>query len=359
MKVTRPAVQHRSRLGTTLVPVWRNSARVLATGLMLYGFLFIYCARVPAAPQLQHSDPIGDAEQLLFIKGQNLYSQGLYNEAIAVFGDFLKAYPHSQIVDLTLLWLGRSHLRLGDLAGADQIGSRLREIPDTSFVSIYEEELRVARRTYVKTATPSIKTESPAVAASLKVAPEDPKLTASTIAPLRTTAQSISAGMISVRSRPTNESAKSQPAFGGPNTPIIEKYKPANVAGVAASPSVGLGPVVRIRMEQSPRESAVSGASFYRLVVVNEGKGIAKDLIVNELLSDDSQFASSDPAPSRQESVGRTQRLTFRIAELKPGASRTLRIAVRPRSGAQPQSHLKAKHSVTYQDSLNKSYRLD
>jgi Domain of unknown function DUF11 len=349
MVVIPLAVKYRSAFAVALVDVWRKFARVLATGLILSGFLVFYCARVPATPQVQSPDAIGAAEQLLFIRGQHLYNQGLYNEAIAVFGDFLKAYPHSQIEDLTVLWLGRSHMRIGDLAGAEQIGSRMRAIPDTSFVSIYEEELRVARRTYIKPATPSIALESLATVRSLKVVAEDPKLPASTTSPQRTTPHSFS-----VLGQPTNETAKAQPAVVGPHTPIIEKYKP--VGGEAAKVSLALGPLVRIRMEQSLRESAVTGASFYRLVVVNEGKGIAKDLVVSELLSDDSQFASSDPAPSRQESVGRTQRLTFRIAELKPGESRTLRIAVRPRAGAQPENHLKAKHSVTYQDSLNKSY---
>jgi uncharacterized repeat protein (TIGR01451 family) len=110
-------------------------------------------------------------------------------------------------------------------------------------------------------------------------------------------------------------------------------------------------------VKQSPSETTVGGAIFYRLMIVNEGGATAKNLIVSELLNDHSQFASSDPAPSHQEAVGRSQRLVFRIVELKAGASKTIRIAVRPRAGAAAETVFKAKHSVTYQDSRNKSYR--
>src|SRR2546430_669462 len=86
----------------------------------------------------------------MFTKGQTLYTQGFYSEAIVMFSESLLSYPQSIIKDLNLLWLGRSYLRQGDIANAEKIGRRLREIPDTSFVDIYDEELRIARQNYVK-----------------------------------------------------------------------------------------------------------------------------------------------------------------------------------------------------------------
>ena len=279
-----------------IAPRLCGSSDLLAACLLLATFLFFFAGTASAAPQLQKEDVgPGNAEQALFVKGQSLYNQSLYHEAIAVFGDFLSGYPQSQIKDLVLLWQGRCHIRIGEVSVAEQIGARLREIHDTQLISLYEEELRAARRGDVK-------------------AP---------VAPAR---------------------AESAAAANGSLSP----YEPPKALS-------NIEPSVRIRME-SPREITVGVATFYRLVVMNEGKGVARDLIVSELLPGDLQFASSDPAPSRQEPVGGSQRLTFRIDELKSGASRTLRIAVRLRTGARPEALLKRKHSGAYQDSDKRKY---
>ena len=56
-------------------------------------------------------------------------------------------------------------------------------------------------------------------------------------------------------------------------------------------------PFLRIRIEEMPRVAASNGVIFYRLVLVNEGKGMARDLILREELDRTVDFASSDPAP--------------------------------------------------------------
>ncbi|MBV9209612.1 MAG: DUF11 domain-containing protein [Acidobacteria bacterium] len=96
--------------------------------------------------QPQDSDVPSDAEQALFTKGQNLYTQGRFDQAASVLQDFLKTYPKSIITDLTLLWLGRSYMQLGKIQDAEQIGQRLRAIKDTPFADIYDNELQAARR---------------------------------------------------------------------------------------------------------------------------------------------------------------------------------------------------------------------
>lgn len=94
----------------------------------------------------QETDVPSDAEQAMFTKGQNLYTQGRYDQAATVLQDFLKSYPKSIITDLTLLWLGRSYMQLGKIQDAEQIGTRLRAIKDTPFADIYDNELQAARR---------------------------------------------------------------------------------------------------------------------------------------------------------------------------------------------------------------------
>ena len=81
------------------------------------------------------------------------------------------------------------------------------------------------------------------------------------------------------------------------------------------------------------------------MLIVNEGPRV-KDLIVATI---DRDLHQLDPAPTKQEPVGRSQRLTFRIADLKPGTSRTLRIAVRLGNNSS-YSALNTKHSVSYLD---------
>src|SRR5436190_1552015 len=95
-----PVVKHKSRAG---VIVWL---------LLLGSCLLSLCPSQIASARLQPDGPDvpGEAEQGLFTKGQILYNQGLYSEAIVIFSEALKTYPNSLIKDLNLLWLGRSYL---------------------------------------------------------------------------------------------------------------------------------------------------------------------------------------------------------------------------------------------------------
>ncbi len=101
-----------------------------------------------------------EAEHSMFVKGQTLYTHGLYGEAIVILSESLESFPNSSIKDLNLLWLGRSYLAQGDITNAEKTELRLRSIPDTPLLGIYEEELRRARQDYAKVApSPVLKRE--------------------------------------------------------------------------------------------------------------------------------------------------------------------------------------------------------
>ncbi|PYS48674.1 MAG: hypothetical protein DMF68_12515, partial [Acidobacteria bacterium] len=119
----------------------------LVAALMLAPFTSALTTTVNArALALQQQDDVpSDAEQAMFTKGQNLYNQGRFDQAVTVLQDFLKTYPRSIIADLTLLWLGRSYMQLGKLKEAEQVGQRLHTIKDTPFADIYDSELQTAR----------------------------------------------------------------------------------------------------------------------------------------------------------------------------------------------------------------------
>ncbi|HEX8072235.1 MAG TPA: caspase family protein [Pyrinomonadaceae bacterium] len=120
------------------------------------------------SPAAAGGDGPPEVEQAMFNKGRARYEQKRYEEAAAVFSDFLKTYPSSIITDLTLMWLGRSYIAAGRLADAEQIGERLRAIKNTPFLDVYQAELDAAR----KTATPP-----PAPAATPESAPAKPQPT--------------------------------------------------------------------------------------------------------------------------------------------------------------------------------------
>jgi len=131
------------------------SAAALAAALLLAPFTPALSLSVNARSAYQQQDDIpSDAEQAMFTKGQNLYNQGRYDQAVTVLSDFLKTYPRSIITDLTLLWLGRSYMQLGKIKDAEQIGQRLHAIKDTPFADIYDGELETAR-TEAGTRTPT------------------------------------------------------------------------------------------------------------------------------------------------------------------------------------------------------------
>lgn len=115
-------------------------------------------------------------------------------------------------------------------------------------------------------------------------------------------------------------------------------------------------PRVRVRTEFASDAPAPGETIFYRLVLVNEGSGLAKNLIVSELLPDALEFASSDPALNPQDAPGSGQRFTWRVQELAPGDTTVLRIAVRLRQNLPAELNLRTSHSLSYQDTNGNSY---
>ncbi|HEX8773793.1 MAG TPA: tetratricopeptide repeat protein [Pyrinomonadaceae bacterium] len=116
-------------------------------------------------------------------------------------------------------------------------------------------------------------------------------------------------------------------------------------------------PRVRVRTEQVSVTNEPGDSIFYRLVLVNEGSGLAKNLSVVEMLPDALQFVNSDPSLSTQDAPGNTQRFTWRVAELAPGDTAVLRVAVRLRPNLPADARLTTSHTLTYQDTNGNSYQ--
>ena len=329
---------------------FQSRAWSMAAVFLLLSFLLFagYSPTAHADPQSQGPDVPTDAERAIFIKGQRLYHQGLYGEAIVSFSEFLKSYPCSLIKDLNLLWLGRSYLRKGDLANAERMGLRLSEIPDTAFVGIYSEELRIARQSFGKAAAPPGSSDvALSTAPTQKVLPDKATTSARSLTPLTVVARD------QRRDQQKSSPAKIHPASNRVVDPLQNGISVFNSA--TSFPNAG-APSLRIRIEEVPRAGTANGVVVYRLILVNEGNGIAKDLMIREELNNSLDFAGSDPAPSRQELIAQKQLLSFRVPALEPGATKVIRVEVRPRHKVTASTANQTKHFVIYRDSKGNTY---
>jgi uncharacterized repeat protein (TIGR01451 family) len=115
-------------------------------------------------------------------------------------------------------------------------------------------------------------------------------------------------------------------------------------------------PRVRVRAEVPNTEVKPGDSIFYRLVLVNDGGGLAKGLVVTELLPEALEFISSSPELTLQD-VGGGRGLVWRVAELAPGDTQVLQVTVRLRQNLPADAVITPRHTLTYQDSNANAYR--
>jgi hypothetical protein len=116
-------------------------------------------------------------------------------------------------------------------------------------------------------------------------------------------------------------------------------------------------PRVRVRTEQVAVDNAPGDVSFYRLVLVNEGGGLAKNLSVTELLPAALQVVDTNPKIDAQGAAGDSQRLLWRVPELAPGDTAVLLVTVRLRSDLAAGSTVTTTRTWAYQDTNGNTYQ--
>ncbi len=130
----------------------------------------------------------------------------------------------------------------------------------------------------------------------------------------------------------------------------------ARVASEASTVLTVAAPRVRVRIEQVASEVNPGELSFYRLVLVNDGGGLAKNIMVTEQLPEALQFVSSEPSLDAHDAPGGTRRIAWRVAELAPGDTAVLRITVRLGANLAADADVRTSHTLTYQDTNSNSY---
>ena len=116
-------------------------------------------------------------------------------------------------------------------------------------------------------------------------------------------------------------------------------------------------PRVRVRAELPNTEARPGDTLFYRLVLVNDGGGLAKSLVVTEQLPESLEFVSSAPELTLQDLSGGGRGLVWRVAELAPGDTQVLQVTVRLRPNLAADAVITPRHTLNYQDSNANAYR--
>ncbi|HZH91500.1 MAG TPA: tetratricopeptide repeat protein [Pyrinomonadaceae bacterium] len=116
-------------------------------------------------------------------------------------------------------------------------------------------------------------------------------------------------------------------------------------------------PRVRVRTEQVTDTTAPGDIIFYRLVLINEGGGLAKNIVVSEVLPDALQFVNSNPSLNTQDAPGDSRRITWRVPELAPNDTAVLLITVRLRPDLAADRTLTTTHTWSYQDTNGNTYQ--
>ncbi|MCA1635738.1 MAG: DUF11 domain-containing protein, partial [Acidobacteria bacterium] len=129
------------------------------------------------------------------------------------------------------------------------------------------------------------------------------------------------------------------------------------VASEASTVLTVATPRVRVRAELGNSEPAPGDTIFYRLVLVNDGGGLAKNLAVTEFLPEALEFVSSNPALNMREASGNARSFVWRVPELAPGDTSVLLVTVRLRSNIPAGTTITPRHALTYQDTNANNYQ--
>ncbi len=116
-------------------------------------------------------------------------------------------------------------------------------------------------------------------------------------------------------------------------------------------------PRVRVRAELGNSEPAPGDTIFYRLVLVNDGGGLAKNLAVTEFLPPALEFVSSNPSLNLQDAPGNARSFVWRLPELAPGDTSVLLVTVRLATNIAAGTTITPRHALTYQDTNGNSYQ--
>jgi uncharacterized repeat protein (TIGR01451 family) len=136
---------------------------------------------------------------------------------------------------------------------------------------------------------------------------------------------------------------------------VARSISNGKVAGEAGSVLTVTMPRVSVRTEQITGAPAPGATIFYRLVIVNDGSSVAKNVTVTENLPEALQLVGTDPVLDQTVVSGGT-RLIWCVSELGPGDTAVVRIGVKLRPNLGPDINLTETHTLFYEDNKGRVY---
>lgn len=130
----------------------------------------------------------------------------------------------------------------------------------------------------------------------------------------------------------------------------LSKSSPT-IASEAATILAVSAPHLRIRTEQITQQAAPGDTIYYRLILINDGSGLARKIVVTEVIAGGLEFVSADPHVKFDNGT-----LTWRVEELAPNNTAVLLITARVKPDLQADSTLPARHAAVYQDTNDNTY---
>ncbi len=105
-------------------------------------------------------------------------------------------------------------------------------------------------------------------------------------------------------------------------------------------------PMVAIQSQLQSRDNLPGGVISYQATVTNNGSGLARNVIISELLPPELEFVHADPEPTEKDG----KRWIWKMNDLGPQQKRTFAVSVRIRKGLPAGTTVQKQTEIFYQD---------
>ncbi|HZR46550.1 MAG TPA: tetratricopeptide repeat protein [Candidatus Manganitrophaceae bacterium] len=122
----------------------------------------------------------------------------------------------------------------------------------------------------------------------------------------------------------------------------------------AARPLLLSLPMVVVQTQLQSRDSLPGGVISYQSTVTNTGTGLAKNVVITEMIPPDLEFVHSDPEPTE----GEGKKWIWKLNDLGPQQKRTVSVSLRIRKGLQAGTVVQKQTLIRYQDLHGNGYPL-
>ncbi|MBI3995638.1 MAG: DUF11 domain-containing protein [Nitrospirae bacterium] len=105
-------------------------------------------------------------------------------------------------------------------------------------------------------------------------------------------------------------------------------------------------PIVTVSTQQGARDSIPGGIISYQLTAINSGSGIARNVVITDLLPNELEYVNSDPQPSERPESG----LIWQVTELAPNQKKVFVVNVKTKAGLRAGTVIQKEPRVRYSD---------